>query len=59
MGATRPRRGPPRSPPAPGTGDVRLIRELRDLRRFRAVGAGHPGRRARPVTARTSPGAGR
>ncbi|MER6527813.1 hypothetical protein [Streptomyces sp. NPDC001508] len=32
------------APPAPGTGDVRLVRELRDLRRFRAVVAGRPAR---------------
>ncbi|MFI0510733.1 hypothetical protein RKD19_003705 [Streptomyces canus] len=31
-------------PPAPGTHDVRILRELREYRRFRAVLAGRPAR---------------
>ncbi|MEU8982492.1 hypothetical protein [Streptomyces sp. NPDC048309] len=30
------------TPPAPGTHDVRVARELRGYRQFRAVVAGHP-----------------
>jgi len=40
-------------PPAPGTHDVRVLRELRERRRFRAVvarppGSGRPGPGAHP-----------
>ncbi|MDH6497509.1 hypothetical protein [Streptomyces sp. SAI-149] len=31
-------------PPAPGTHDARVVRELREYRRFRAVLAGRPAR---------------
>ncbi|MFL5995393.1 MAG: hypothetical protein ACJ736_13960 [Streptomyces sp.] len=40
-------------PPAPGTQDVRVVRELREHRRFLAVPAGRPGRgRTRQVLRR-------
>ncbi|MGK4578570.1 hypothetical protein [Kitasatospora sp. HPMI-4] len=32
------------APPAPGTGELRLLRALRDYRRFRALLAGYPAR---------------
>lgn len=32
------------APPAPGTHDWQVVRELRDYRRFRAVLAGRPAR---------------
>ncbi|GAA4993068.1 hypothetical protein [Streptomyces siamensis] len=40
-------------PPAPGAHDLRLVRELRVRRQFRAVLAGHPARgRMREALAR-------
>ncbi|OIJ89806.1 hypothetical protein [Streptomyces colonosanans] len=45
------------APPAPGTHDWQLVRELRDYRRFRAVLAGRPARgRLRAALSRLLPG---
>ncbi|NJP50525.1 hypothetical protein HCJ93_10690, partial [Streptomyces sp. SBST2-5] len=42
-------------PPAPGTHDVRVLRELRERRRFRAVVAGRPAQGG-PAQGRIHPG---